>query len=464
MKPEILVVDDEPDIRSMIRLILEDEGYEVREAENAETARDELVSHPPALIILDIWMRQSDMDGLELQKWVRRYYPHVPVLMISGHGNIETAVQAMKDGAFDFIEKPFKSAQLILLCQRALTNAARDAEHVDLKRRIDTSLDQIGTSPAIKGIRQTIAKVAETNSRIFISGPSGSGKELLARNIHDQSQRNSGRFIMVNCASLSSDIPLIELFGSETTHAGKRVVGMFEQAHGGTLFFDEICDLPLDTQARLVRTLQDQRFKRLGGTTDVLVDVRVISATTQDIKTKVAEGQFREDLYYRLNVVPISIPPLSRRREDIPALINYFLSKRLAEEGDRKLSFTSDCLAALETYSWPGNITQLRNMIDWLVIMIDKTKTTISPDDLPAEILGQPKMSAQDGLTSTIAMPLKEAREQFETQYLMSQLSRFNGNISKTAAFIGMERSALHRKLKTLGISIETVDQSEETS
>ena len=464
MKSEILVVDDEPDIRSMIRLILEDEGYEVREAENAESARDELISHPPALIILDIWMRQSDMDGLELQKWVRRYYPHVPVLMISGHGNIETVVQAMKDGAFDFIEKPFKSAQLILLCQRALSNAARDAEHVELKRRLDMSIDQIGKSPAINGIRQTIAKVAETNSRIFISGPSGSGKELLARNIHNQSQRSSGRFVMVNCSSLSSDWSLIELFGSETSHNGKRVVGMLEQAHGGTLFFDEICDLPLDTQARLVRTLQDQRFKRLGGTTDVWVDVRIISGTTHDIKAKVAEGQFREDLYFRLNVVPISIPPLSRRREDIPALIKYFLNKRLAEEGDRKLTFTSDCLAALETYSWPGNITQLRNMIDWLVIMIDKSKTMISPDDLPAEILGHPKMSVQDGSMSTIAMPLKEAREQFETQYLMSQLSRFNGNISKTAAFIGMERSALHRKLKTLGISIETVDQTEETS
>ena len=466
MKPEILVVDDEPDIRSMIRLILEDEGFDVREAENAETARDELTSHPSALIILDIWMRQSDMDGLELQKWVRRYYPHVPVLMISGHGNIETAVQAMKDGAFDFIEKPFKSAQLILLCQRALANAARDAEHHELKRRYDVSLDQIGTSPAINSIRQTIDKVAQTNSRVFITGPSGSGKELLARNIHDKSNRANGRFVMVNCASLSFDRSLIELFGSETGEGGNRVVGAFEQAHGGTLFFDEISDLSHDTQARLVRALQDQRFKRLGGNTEVMVDVRVISATSHDIKTKVAEGEFREDLYYRLNVVPIAIPPLSRRREDISELARYFLNKRLSDEGDRKLSFTSDCLAALETYSWPGNITQLRNMIDWLVIMIDRNKHQITYEDLPAEILGVGQLSkANDsGLATAITMPLKEAREQFEIEYLVSQLSRFNGNISKTAAFIGMERSALHRKLKNLDIHIETADQSEEHS
>lgn len=461
MKPEILVVDDEPDIRSMIRLILEDEGFAVREAENAETAREELTSHPPALIILDIWMRQSDMDGLELQKWVRKYYPHVPVLMISGHGNIETAVQAMKDGAFDFIEKPFKSAQLILLCQRALSNAARDAEHNELKQRYDFSLDQIGTSPAINSIRQTIDKVAQTNSRIFITGPSGSGKQLLARNIHDKSNRNNGRFVMVNCASLSSDRSLIELFGSEASDGGNRVVGMFEQAHGGTLFFDEICDLPHDTQARLVRTLQDQKFRRLGGSTEVMVDVRVISATSRDINSIVANGDLREDLYYRLNVVPISIPPLARRREDISALASYFLKKRLSGEGDRQLSFTPDSLAALETYSWPGNITQLRNMIDWLAIMSERGKKQITREDLPSEILGKPKKSVEEGMETTITMPLKEAREQFETQYLMSQLSRFNGNISKTAAFIGMERSALHRKLKLLGINIETADQTE---
>ncbi|MDA1320300.1 MAG: sigma-54 dependent transcriptional regulator [Proteobacteria bacterium] len=456
MKPEILVVDDEPDIRSMVRLILEDEGYDVREAHNAETAREELTRKPPALIILDIWMRQSDMDGLELQKWIRRYYPHVPTIMISGHGNIETAVQAMKDGAFDFVEKPFKSGQLILLCQRALANAARDAEHDELKRLNSITLDQIGSSAAITSIRQTITKVAPTNSRIFITGPSGSGKELLARNIHAQSSRQKGRFVMVNCALLSSERSLIELFGSESSQDGNRVVGLFEQAHGGTLYFDEVCDLPLETQAKLVRTLQDQRFRRVGGSSEVVVDVRVISASSHDVKTQVAEGNFREDLYYRLSVVPISVPPLSRRREDIPELARYFLNKRLASEGGRKLDFTPASIATLESYAWPGNITQLRNTVDWLVIMVDRNTHQITPDDLPSEITGKSGMVSGDSLSGSVAMPLKEAREQFETQYLISQLSRFNGNISKTAAFIGMERSALHRKLKNLGIQIES--------
>jgi two-component system nitrogen regulation response regulator NtrX len=430
----------------------------VREAENAETARDQLTSKPPSLIILDIWMRQSDMDGLELQKWVRRYYPHVPTIMISGHGNIETAVQAMKDGAFDFVEKPFKSDQLLLLCQRALANAAREAEHDELKRRNTITLDQVGTSAAITSIRQTIAKVAPTNSRIFITGPSGSGKELLARNIHAQSNRQNARFVMVNCALLSSERSLIELFGSENSHDGNRVVGMFEQAHGGTLYFDEICDLPLETQAKLVRTLQDQRFRRLGGSAEVVVDVRVISASSHDIKTEVADGNFREDLFYRLSVVPISVPPLSRRREDIPELARYFLQKRLESDGGRKLDFTPAAMATLESYAWPGNITQLRNMVDWLTIMVDRNSHQITPDDLPSEISGKAGMASVEGLSGSVAMPLKEAREQFETQYLISQLSRFNGNISKTAAFIGMERSALHRKLKNLGIQIESSD------
>jgi two-component system nitrogen regulation response regulator NtrX len=263
---------------------------------------------------------------------------------------------------------------------------------------------------------------------------------------------------MVNCALLSSERSLIELFGSENSHDGNRVVGMFEQAHGGTLYFDEICDLPLETQAKLVRTLQDQRFRRLGGSAEVVVDVRVISASSHDIKTEVADGNFREDLFYRLSVVPISVPPLSRRREDIPELARYFLQKRLESDGGRKLDFTPAAMATLESYAWPGNITQLRNMVDWLTIMVDRNSHQITPDDLPSEISGKAGMASVEGLSGSVAMPLKEAREQFETQYLISQLSRFNGNISKTAAFIGMERSALHRKLKNLGIQIESSD------
>ena len=471
MKPEILVVDDEPDIRAMVRLILEDEGYEVREAENAETARDELTSKPPSLVILDIWMRKSDMDGLELQKWVRRYYPDMPAIMISGHGNIETAVQAMKDGAFDFVEKPFKSDQLLLLCARALANAKREVEHSELKRRSNLSEDLIGTSPAIVALKQTIAKVAPSNSRIFITGPSGAGKALLARNLHAQSARAEGRFIVVNCALLSPERALIDLFGSETGKDGKRVVGLFEQAHNGTLYFDEVCDLPLETQARLLRSLQDQGFRRLGGASDVELDVRLISASSRDVQSEMAQGKFREDLFYRLSVVPIAVPPLSRRREDIAALAKHFLKNRLnndGQDGGRKLEFAPSSLALLESYAWPGNVTQLRNMIDWLVIMVNRDSKMIEPDDLPAEIsgkmIGNTKGENTDEAQNTASLTLKEAREQFETQYLLSQLERFDGNIAKTAQFIGMERSALHRKLKNLGIQLEETKDGEETT
>ena len=474
MKPEILVVDDEPDIRAMVRLILEDEGYAVREAENAETARDELTNKPPSLVILDIWMRKSDMDGLELQKWVRRYYPDMPAIMISGHGNIETAVQAMKDGAFDFVEKPFKSDQLLLLCARALANAKREVEHSELKRRSNLSEDLIGTSPAIVALKQTIAKVAPSNSRIFITGPSGAGKALLARNLHAQSARAEGRFIVVNCALLSPERALIDLFGSETGKDGKRVVGLFEQAHNGTLYFDEVCDLPLETQARLLRSLQDQGFRRLGGASDVELDVRLISASSRDVQSAMAQGKFREDLFYRLSVVPIAVPPLSRRREDIAALAKHFLKNRLKNDGQdggqggggRKLEFAPSSLALLESYAWPGNITQLRNMIDWLVIMVNRDSKMIEPDDLPAEIsgkmIGNTKGENTEDAQNTASLTLKEAREQFETQYLLSQLERFDGNIAKTAQFIGMERSALHRKLKNLDIQLKE-GQLEET-
>lgn len=477
MKPEILVVDDEPDIRAMVRLILEDEGYEVREAENAENARDELTSKPPSLVILDIWMRKSDMDGLELQKWVRRYYPDMPAIMISGHGNIETAVQAMKDGAFDFVEKPFKSDQLLLLCERALANAKREVEHSELKRRSNLSEELIGASPAIVALKQTIAKVAPSNSRIFITGPSGVGKELLARNLHAQSTRAKGRFIVVNCALLSPERALIDLFGSETGKDGKRVVGLFEQAHNGTLYFDEVCDLPLETQARLLRSLQDQGFRRLGGASDVALDVRLISASSRDVQSEMAEGKFREDLFYRLSVVPIAVPPLSRRREDIAELAKHFLKIRLKNdqvqnEGQnghgRKLEFAPSSLALLESYAWPGNVTQLRNMIDWLVIMVNRDSKMIEPDDLPAEIsgkiVGNTKGENTEEAQNIASLTLKEAREQFETQYLLSQLERFDGNISKTAQFIGMERSALHRKLKNLGIQLEETKDGEETT
>ena len=462
MKPDILIVDDERDIRAMVRAILEDEGYSIREAANASEARQALSEKPASLAILDIWMRQSDMDGLELQKWIRRLYPYIPTLMISGHGNIETAVQAMKDGAFDFVEKPFKSEQLLLLISRALAASALEAEHEDLKRHRPSSLELKGISPAIQAIRQTAKKVAQTNSRVLIAGPSGTGKELLARNIHAMSDRNQGRFVVANCALLSSDKLMRQLFGTESSdNQQSRVIGLFERAHGGTLYFDEICDLPLETQGKMVRTMQDQRFRRGGGTMEVEVDVRIIGASTHNLAEEVAAGKLREDFFYRLNVVPITLPSLAKRREDIPELARHFLEKRLLTEGKgRALSFSEDALAVLRSCSWPGNITHLRNMVDWITIIIERDAKVIAVDNLPPEVTGNMADSDQDILTSIAGLPLKAAREHFETRYLLSQLARFNGNVSKTAAFIGMERAALHRKLKSLDIHAENLDNS----
>ena len=450
MKPEVLIVDDEPDIRSMVRLLLEDEGYAVREASNAGETRAALSAKPPALIILDIWMRQSDMDGLELQKWVKRQYPHVPTIIISGHGNIETAVQAMKDGAFDFVEKPFKSDQLLLLVGRALDKAKRDAEHGELKKHDPFSLDQIGISPAITAIRQHMAKIAPTNSRVLIEGPPGAGKELLARNIHAASPRQSGQFVVVNCGGLAQDPRLAEFIGTEQTDNNPRLVGMLERAHAGTLYLDRVADLPSQAQSKLARILRSGKFKRLGGTSEVEVDVRVISATSRDLKSQVSEGLFDQTLYDALNIMHISVPSLADRRQDIAPLAKHFLAKRLEGETRTPLQFSSEAVAVLEAYGWPGNIRQLRNMVEWVVIMIDRSAHQISVTDLPPEITGKGEGS---GLTTTVALPLKEAREQFEADYLLRQLNRFGGNITHTAEAVGMNREVLSRKLKSLGIA-----------
>lgn len=458
MKPEILIVDDEADIRAIISELLEDEGYVCRQAANAQEAREMVQQFLPSLVILDIWMSQSDMDGLELQKWIRRLYPDVPAIMISGHGNIETAVQAMKDGAYDFIEKPFKSERLIILVKRALEAVSLTLENRELKKKSLEAIEIIGTSAAMKGLRQDVEKVASSNSRVMISGPSGSGKELVARRIHDLSDRRDGRFVLANCAMLSPDMVTAELFGTEGHDGRQRIVGLFEQAHGGTLYFDEIGELPLETQGKLVRAIQDQRFRRIGGGSEVTVDVRVVSASKLNLPDEIREGNLREDLFYRLSVVPLSVPPLSERKEDIPALAEYYLDLANANQG-KPLKLSEDALAVMQVYDWPGNVTQLRNVIDWLSIMIDRdTSSVITADDLPPEISGN-SPSAKGGLDTIVGLPLKAAREQFETQYLISQLTRFDGNISKTASFIGMERSALHRKLKSLNINLDQNEQ-----
>ena len=459
IKPEILIVDDEKDIRDMVALLLEDEGYACRMASNAEDARKIVKEHPPALVVLDIWMDKSDMDGLELQKWIRQLYPNVPAIMISGHGNIETAVQAMKDGAYDFVEKPFKSDRLLLLVERALKMAAIAAENDDLRKSASIETDLVGASPQLSQLKQSIERIAQSNSRVMITGPAGSGKELVARNIHQQSERRNSRFVLANCAMLSPDRLTAELFGTEGSDGRQRIVGLFEQAHGGTLYFDEIGDLPLETQGKLVRAVQDQRFRRVGGSNEVTVDVRVISASNLNLQKEIENGNLREDLFYRLSVVPIEVPSLSQRREDIPALARHFLKSMNNGQAKAK-DLSPEALAMMQIYNWPGNVTQLRNMIDWLLIMCDKE--IITDADLPPEISGNsPDQSASD-FDNVVGLPLKAARERFETQYLLSQLSRFDGNISRTAAFIGMERSALHRKMKSLDINPDHAGHAED--
>jgi two-component system nitrogen regulation response regulator NtrX len=457
MKPEILIVDDESDIRTIIAELLEDEGYQCRQATNAQEARQSVQQFLPSLVILDIWMSDSDMDGIELQKWIKKLYPDVPAIMISGHGNIETAVQAMKDGAYDFIEKPFKSERLLILVERALEAVSLTLENRDLKKNSFDKTKMLGVSPELKLLQQSLEKVASSNSRVMITGPSGSGKELVARRIHNLSPRRNGRFVLANCAMLSPDMVTAELFGTEGQDDRQRIVGLFEQAHGGTLYFDEIGDLPLETQGKLVRAVQDQRFRRVGGASEVTVDVRVISASKLDLMEEINQGNLREDLFYRLSVVPIAVPALAERKEDIPVISAYYLDIANASQS-KPLKFSDDALALMQVYDWPGNVTELRNVIDWLSIMVDREKSTlITAEDLPPVITGNSPPVAS-GLDNMVGLPLKAAREHFETQYLISQLTRFDGNISKTASFIGMERSALHRKLKSLNITPEFND------
>ena len=455
MKPEILIVDDEEDIRELLSERLVEAGYACRTASEAAGARKSVQEFLPALVILDIWMKDSDMDGLELQKWIRRLHPDVPAIMISGHGNIETAVQAMKDGAYDFIEKPFKFDRLLILVERALEAASLQAENTELRRSAPPQADLIGDSPAIKALRQMLEKAAQSNSRVLITGPSGSGKKLVARHIHQHSERSKGRFVLADCATLSPDDATAELFGTEAGESSQRIVGLFEQAHGGTLYLQEVDLLPLETQGKLLRALQEQRFSRVGGTSEVAVDVRVVSGSTKDLGEEVASGNLREDLFYRLSVVPLDMPPLNARKEDIPRLAEYYLGQANKASG-RHLRFSKEAMAMLQMQKWPGNVNQLQNVIERLTILVGADgKEEIVLDDLPPEIAGGGGESGGQGFETVVGMPLKAAREHFETQYLISQLSRFDGSVSKTAEFVGMERSALHRKLKSLNINPE---------
>lgn len=461
MAHDILIVDDEADIRGLLAGILEDEGYDTRQAKNSDEALEAVNLRRPGLVILDIWLENSTLDGLRILEWLKDNHAGVPVIMISGHGTIETAVSAIRNGAYDFIEKPFETERLLLQVGRALEAARLRRENAELKARSDTDDQLVGDSPGIAQVVQAVEKVAPTNSRVLITGPAGAGKEVVARMIHAQSARAHGPFTVLNCATLAPERLEIELFGAEprdnTNGDGTRSIGMLEQAHKGTLFLDEVADMPKETQGKIVRVLQEQRFRRVGGENEISVDVRVIASTNRDLQQEISTGRFREDLYYRLNVVPISVPALSERRDDIPLLSRYFIERSARASGMPVRSLADDALAALQGYDWPGNVRQLRNVIDWLLIMAPGSASEpVRADMLPPEISSAAPVSMNfDRGVEIMGMPLREARELFEREYLLAQVNRFGGNISRTASFVGMERSALHRKLKSLGVSAE---------
>ncbi|MEG3175191.1 sigma-54 dependent transcriptional regulator [Sphingomonas sp. RB3P16] len=452
MPLDILVVDDERDIRDLVAGVLEDEGYDARVAADSDSALESISVRRPSLVLLDVWLHGSRLDGLELLDEIKRRDPSIPVLMISGHGNLDTAVAAIRRGAADFIEKPFEAERLLLMVARATETESLRREIASLRESVGQNNDLTGSSGAINGVRATLKRVAATGSRVLIMGSAGVGKEVAARLLHGWSQRASAPFVVVNAARMTPERVEEELFGAEE---GGQLVrsGLLEQAHGGTLFLDEIADMPLATQGRILRVLTDQSFSRVGGQRVVKVDVRVVSATARDLTHEIAEGRFREDLYYRLNVVPVAIPGLSERREDIPALIDHFMAHYAAERRVPTPEVAPDAMVALQSYEWPGNVRQLRNIVERTIIMAPGDRIgRIDLDMLPADILGDPGELGGGG-TAIMGSPLREARETFEREYLRVQIRRFSGNISRTANFIGMERSALHRKLKLLGIT-----------
>jgi two-component system, NtrC family, nitrogen regulation response regulator NtrX len=455
MASDILIVDDEADIRELVAGILQDEGYETRTARDSDEALAAIRTRRPNLVFLDIWLQGSRLDGLQLLDTAKTEHPELPVVMISGHGNIETAVAAIKQGAYDFIEKPFKADRLVLVADRALETSRLKREVKELKQMAPHPTMLVGHSTAINQLRQTIEKVAPTNSRILIVGPSGAGKELAARTIHTHSGRNGGPFVVINAAAITPERMEIELFGVEQSNGTQgRTVGALEEAHGGTLFIDEIADMPRETQNKILRVLVDQTFQRVGGSTKVTVDVRVVSSTSRNIEAEIAAGKFREDLYHRLSVVPIRVPPLAERREDIPNLIEYFMDQISQSTGLPKRKIGGDALAVLQSHDWPGNVRQLRNNVERLMILAGgEPEAVISASMLPQDVGSMvPSMPNGNGGEHLMGMPLREAREAFEREYLKAQISRFGGNISRTAEFVGMERSALHRKLKALGM------------
>ncbi|WP_372885442.1 sigma-54-dependent transcriptional regulator [Shimia sp.] len=448
---DILIVDDERDIRELISDILEDEGYKTRLAANSDQAMQEVASEMPALLILDIWLKDSNMDGIDILKAVKRDYPEVPVVIISGHGNIEIAVAAIKQGAYDFIEKPFNIDQLLVVIRRAMETSRLRRENLELKRQESRPAEMVGESAAFRAMIGQLDKVTKSNGRVMLTGPAGVGKEVAARYIHAHSNRASAPFVTVSCAGMEPGRVEEMLFGREGSERGVEP-GLLEQASGGVIYFDEVADMPLATQSKILRVLVDQQFQRVGGTAKVRVDLRVISSTTRNLEAEIEAQNFRQELYHRLNVVPIAVPSLEERREDIPLLAGYFIAEFNAAQGLPLRQITDEAVALMQTMLWPGNVRQLKNLIERVLILGDGTGA-IEARELPGESASAGGEEGRVVLSGALAtLPLREAREAFEREYLLTQINRFGGNISRTANFVGMERSALHRKLKSLGV------------
>jgi len=461
MALDILIVDDERDIRDLVAGVLSDEGFQCRTAGDSTSALEMIDERRPSLVLLDVWLHGSPMDGLEVLDAIKAREPELPVIIFSGHGNIDTAVSAISRGAMDFIEKPFEAERLLLLVARATETERLRRENARLREGFAIADEFTGNSSSINGVRATLKRVSNTGSRLLISGPAGSGKEVAARLLHSWSPRADSAFVTVNSARITPERFEQELFGEEVD--GKLVrAGLLEMADGGTLYLDEVADMPESTQARILRVLTEQAFVRVGGHRQIRVDVRVVSSTARDLEKEIAERRFREDLFYRLNVVPVTIPSLSERRDDIPTLVDHFFARFASDQGVPPPEVSAEAMAALQSYEWPGNVRQLRNVVERMIILTPRDRLArIEADMLPSEVLSG-RISSDNNLPNLMGVPLREARENFEREYLRVQIKRFSGNISRTASFIGMERSALHRKLKLLGMADRREGEDEE--